>query len=97
MMTERNAEAENFNRAADAARRAIGKMIAELIFATSDQPQAQQAILLGSMAAVVGCWASAAGPGVSADRLTEALRGTIPDLARQAVAAVQGASRVEAD
>ena len=93
MMTERNAEAENFNRAADAARRAIGKMIAELIFATSDQPQAQHAILLGSMAAVVGCWASAAGPDVSADRLTEALRGTIPDLARQAVAAVQGASR----
>ena len=93
MNIDRTAEAERFSRAADAARRAIGKTIAELIFATADQPQAQQAILLGAMAAVVGCWASAAGPDVSDERLTEALRATIPDLARQAVAAVRTAPR----
>jgi len=90
---DRTADAEKFNRAADAARRAIGKVIAELIVATADQPQAQKAILLGAMAAVVGCWASAAGPDLSAEHLTEVLRETIPDFARQSVAAVRGASR----
>jgi len=80
------AEDDGFERVGEISRQAVKEKVLAMLQPSVilDAPDAQQAVLLGALAATVECFVCAAGEGVSRDRLKAALGTVVADFVDQA-------------
>lgn len=81
---------EGFAGAAEAMRGEVAAMVARVCAAVGDEPAAVQAVLLGALGGVIGCWAANILPEVTRARFLEAMSDTSADFAGQAFDSLSG-------
>jgi hypothetical protein len=73
-----------FSRVTEEVRGTVRRVIMDCLAATSGQPEAAQAVILGGVAGAVEAFVAAASETVTRDRLKEALRDVVTDFVDQA-------------